>query len=239
MREIKKRCGGGGHHLREAHAAPPGDPAQATSRWKSFPHKDFVRGELLSEQYHLCCYSELRPDEESLEFHIEHVENKSQNPSRTFDYANLAASALSSDDAGRFAAADLFGGHAPGKQSGCDMVQFVSCHQSNCRAFFVYLSDGRIEPSRRLSQADQLRAQYTIKVLNLDCYYLRNLRRQWWDELDQLFQEHVAKGWSIADLAAIDLVPTNGRLSRFFSLTRQYFSDVGENVLKNQAPNLY
>ncbi|EJT4385593.1 TIGR02646 family protein, partial [Salmonella enterica] len=49
---------------------------------------------LLNEQYHLCCYSEIRADLRGLGYHIEHVENKSQQPGRTFDYQNLAASAL-------------------------------------------------------------------------------------------------------------------------------------------------
>jgi len=53
---------------------------------------------LLDEQYQLCCYSELRADQEGLGYHIEHLENKSQAPARTFDYSNLAASALRGDD---------------------------------------------------------------------------------------------------------------------------------------------
>lgn len=55
---------------------------------------------LLNEQYHLCCYSEVRADLRGLGYHIEHVENKSQHPERTFDYLNLAASALDSGENG-------------------------------------------------------------------------------------------------------------------------------------------
>jgi uncharacterized protein (TIGR02646 family) len=131
MRAITKQ-GSGGYHLNQAHGNPPLTDTQATSRWRSFGHKITVQQLLLAEQYQLCCYSELRADQESLGYHIEHVENKSQNPPRTFDYSNLAASALdSTNDLSVFAAQgyEVFGGHAPGKQQACDMTRFVSCHQ--------------------------------------------------------------------------------------------------------------
>jgi uncharacterized protein (TIGR02646 family) len=237
MRSIVKQ-GNGGHHLNQSHANPPTSATQATSRWKSFGDKAAVMQALLDEQYQLCCYSELRADEEGLGFHIEHVENKSQNPARTFDYSNLGASALHSDDLGAFSSAEVFGGHALGKRKSCDMTRFVSCHQVDCRRYFAYLSDGRIEPASALDPIERDRAQYTIDLLNLDSPYLRNQRRRWWDELDQLFEDHKEKGSSVDDLAAIDLVPTGGRLSRFFSLTRQFFGSVAERVLQQQAPQL-
>jgi uncharacterized protein (TIGR02646 family) len=241
MRCITKQ-GSGGYHLNLAHGNPPLTDAQATSRWRSFRrHRQQVLQSLLDEQYHLCCYSELRADQESLGYHIEHVENKSQNPPRTFDYGNLAACALDSDnDLSAFAAQahEVFGGHAPGKQQAYNLTRFVSCHQSDCSRFFAYLSDGRVVPTQNLTAHDQDRAQYTIDTLNLNSPYLITLRRRWWDELDELFQGHVAKGWCLTDLAAIDLVPTGNRLSRFFSLTRQFFGNVAEQTLQHQAPGL-
>lgn len=237
MRAILKQ-GDGGYHLNQAHAVTPADASQATSRWRSFGHKAAVQSALLYEQYQLCCYSELRADQEGLGYHIEHVENKSQAPARTFDYANLAVSALSSDDLARMNSAEAFGGHAAGKQASCDMAVFVSCHQHDCSRFFSYLSDGRIVPSNTLDADESARAQYTIGLLNLNSPYLVNRRRRWWDELDQLYQEHDARGWSLEDLASIDLVPVNGALSRFFSITRQFFGSIAEGVLHQQAPQL-
>lgn len=240
MRAITKQ-GNGGFHLNQSHGNPPLTADQATSRWRSFGHKQIVMDSLLSEQYHLCCYSELRADEEGFGYHIEHVENKGQNPSRTFDYSNLAASALdSANDLQAFKAQghEVFGGHAPGKQQRCDVARFVSCHQPDCRRFFAYLSDGRIVPGLGLDQAEQDRAQYTIDILNLNSPFLITRRRQWWDELDSLFQEHTDRGWSLSDLAAVDLVPVNNRLSRFFSLTRQFFGPIAEQTLQQHAPGL-
>ena len=237
MRAIQKQ-GDGGYHLNQAHAVPPADASQATSRWRNFGHKATLQSALLYEQYQLCCYSELRADQEGLGYHIEHVENKSQAPARTFDYSNLAASALSSDDLGHLNSAEAFGGHAAGKQAACDMVLFVSCHQPDCRRFFSYLSDGRVVPSNTLEANEPARAQYTIDLLNLNSPFLVNRRRRWWDELDELYQEHHAKGWSLEDLASVDLLPVNGALSRFFSLTRQFFGSIAEGVLHQQASQL-
>lgn len=243
MRAIQKQSKGG-FHLNKSHANPPQTSDQASSRWRNFDHKDEVLQRLLAEQFHLCCYSELRADEEELGYHIEHVENKRQNPPRTFDYANLAASALDSrNDLGTFKARgdEVFGGHAPGKQGAqgpVDMHRFISPHQPDCRRFFAYLSDGLVIPAGDLDAPARDRAQYTIDTLNLNSPFLVTQRRKWWDELDKLFEEHIEKGWSLPDLVAVDLVPSSGQLSRFFSLTRQFFGPVAEQTLQQQAPEL-
>ncbi|WP_288411850.1 retron system putative HNH endonuclease [uncultured Herbaspirillum sp.] len=240
MRSIQK-IGGGGYHLAQAHANPPQTHTQATTRWTSFGHKAAVRQSLQHEQYQLCCYSEIRADQLGHGYHIEHVENKSQNPVRTFDYTNLAASALdSTNDLGRFKQLGraTFGGHAPGKQASCDMARFVTCHQPDCARFFAYLSDGRIVPANNLTAADRDRAQYTIDLLNLNSPYLITLRQSWWDELDELYTQHQQQGWSLSHLVAIDLVPHQHALSPFFSMTRQFFGPVAETVLQQQAPSL-
>lgn len=240
MRFITKQ-GTGGYHLNQAHLNPPTTHIQASSRWTSFSHKNYVQQSLLEEQFNLCCYSEIRADELGLGYHIEHVENKSQNPQRTFDYTNLAASALdSTNDLKAFSAQghEIFGGHASGKQQSVDLSRFISCHQQDCSRFFSYLSDGRIVPASNLLRSEFDKANYTITLLNLNSPYLINLRKKWWDELDQLFQEHTTKGWSLHDLASVDLIPRNHHLSRFFSLTRQFFGNIAEQTLQQQAPTL-
>lgn len=243
MRAIQKQ-GLGGFHLNQSHANPPQTSGQASSRWSSFGHKNEVLQRLLTEQFHLCCYSELRADEEGLGYHIEHVENKQQNPHRTFDYANLAASGLDSpNDLGTFKARgnEVFGGHAPGKTGArgpVDLNRFITPHQPDCRRFFAYLSDGRVTPADDLDNPERDRAQYTIDTLNLNSAFLITRRRQWWNELDELFEEHLKKSWSLSDLAAVELVPSAGKLNRFFSLTRQFFGPVAEQTLHQQAPAL-
>lgn len=240
MRAIQKQ-GAGGYHLNQANATPPTTHLQATSRWGSFGHKPDVLDRLLSEQYQLCCYSELRADQEGLGYHIEHVENKSQNPPRTFDYGNLAASALNSAiDLQVFKAQNfvVFGGHASGKRVPYDKRRFITCHRPDCRRFFAFLSDGRVVPSFTLNAVETDQAQYTIEILNLNSPFLVTRRRQWWDELDDHYQEHIQNNWDITALATVDLVPVNGQISRFFSLTRQFFGRVAEETLQQHAPAL-
>lgn len=229
---------GGGYHLDKAHANPPITAGEATSRWDSFKHKAKVQENLLDDQYGLCCYSELRADLEGLGYHIEHLCPKSIYPVGTFDYANLAASALSKDDLNIFKTIkeDTFGGHA--KLSAYDPALFISCHDPDCARYFAYLSDGRVVPRDKLDNFEKDRANYTIGLLNLNSLYLVNRRRRWHDELDQLFEEHLDKQWSVEHLAAIDLIPSNKRLSQFFSLTRQFFGLVAEHVIQQQLPEL-
>lgn len=226
-------------HLANAHANPPLMGSDARSRWSNFQrHKQDLLRLLLEEQYHLCGYSEVRADLLQLGYHIEHVQPKSQYPARTFDYANLMASALDSDDLGHFKVAGdvVFAGHAKG--SIYDPAMFVSCYQVDCARYFSYLSDGRIVPAKGLSPTDNAKADYTIKLLALDSPFLEQLRQAWWDDLEQLFAQHVADDWSIEHLAMIDLLPVNGKLSPFFSLTRQFFGAVAEQLLQHHAPEL-
>lgn len=246
MRSIQKSGSAGNHALRSENVHPPTTHQDATRRWSRLRDKDdLLENYLLPEQYGLCCYSELDADREGLGFHIEHLENKSQNPARAFDYSNLAASAFSSDVGLAHASAQgwqVFGGHAPGKQGRpvpVDMVQFVSPLQADSARFFAYLSNGEVEPRSALQGTpDWDRAAYTIQLLNLNSAYLVSLRRAWWDELDALYQEHLAHQWSVGDLAAVDLLPSQHRLNRFFSLTRTFYGPMADRVLQQHAPHL-
>lgn len=245
MRHIHKQ-GDGGYDLDQAHQHPPETAEQASSRWRSFNGKQQVLECLLAEQYHLCCYTELRADQYDLGYHIEHVENKSQAPQRTFDYSNLAASALASHAINELKERqeldnlpqDQFGGHASGKQKSVDMLRFISPHQTDCRHFFAYLSDGRVVPTEGLSQPDKQRAIYTIDLLNLNSPFLQVERRKWWDELDLLMDEHLRKDMDLHCLAAVDLVPSANKLNPFFSITRHFFGRIAEKVLNQSAPQL-
>ncbi|MGY2284557.1 retron system putative HNH endonuclease [Pseudomonas gingeri] len=239
MRTIRKR-GSGPYQLTRSHSDPPSTSVTATSRWSSFGYKQEVLSYLLEEQYGLCCYSEIRPDRVGLNFHIEHVENKGQHPQRTFDYDNLAACALDSQDLHTLNTQnnEVFGGHASGKSNSVDMPRFVSCHQPDGSRFFTYLSDGRVVPADGLSAQEEDRAQYTIDLLNLNSSYLLDLRYRWWGELEALIEEHLDQDMSLHCLAGIDLIPIGGNLSQFFSITRKLFEDVAENVLEHHAPEL-
>ena len=235
MRSITK-VGDGGYQLNRSNQNPPSTSEQATSRWSSFGYKAEVTVQLLAEQYGLCAYSEIRPDQLGLGTHIEHVEPKSANSARTFDYGNLALSALSSNDLKNIDKTEVFGGHV--KLSTYDALLFISCLQADCARYFVYLSNGKVEFTRSLSQPEKDKAQYTIDLLNLNSPYLVNRRKRWLDELDELIDEHIRDHMSLPCLASIDLVPVNDRLSPFFTATRYRFGQIAEQVLANEAPEL-
>ncbi len=235
MRFIRKR-NTGGYHLEQAHTNPPQTAEQAESRWSSFGHKDTVTGFLQDEQYGLCAYTELRPDLVKLGTHIEHVQPKSSYPQRTFDFSNLVLCVLADTDLKSHAKADLFGGHA--KLNAYDPALFISCLQNDCSRFFAYLSDGRVVPAANLSGSEARQAQYTIDLLNLNTPYLVNQRKNWLDELDTLIDQHLTEDQSLEDLAAIDLLPTSGKLSLFFTATRQRFTRIAEQLLQKHAPEL-
>ncbi|EDU9156169.1 TIGR02646 family protein [Salmonella enterica] len=219
---------------------PPQDSDQSTRRWRNFRRdKADLMTLLLNEQYHLCCYSEIRADLRGLGYHIEHVENKSQQPVRTFDYQNLAASALDSENGLHLFGINAFGGHARGKQEAVDMAKFIHCHLPDCSRYFAYLSDGRIVPADELNAQEMERAEYTIDLLNLNSGFLQTERRNHWEELEQLFEEHIEKGWDLQQLLQLELVPSpDHKLHEFFSITRQFFQQEAEQVLQIHAPAL-
>lgn len=244
MRHIKKRAHYG-HHLARAHANPPQTHQQATSRWGSFGYKPQLLELLIDEQYSLCCYSEVRADELCLGYHIEHVENKRGNPSRTFDASNLAASAISAANNPALGSGlsptgiqSTFGGHANGKQKSVDIGRFISPYNRDCSRFFTYLSDGRVTPSLTLTPQEKECATYTLELLNLNSPFLVVERRNWWNELDELCEAHNEEHSDILCLIQIYLVPCRGRVYPFFSLVRSYFGRLSEETLANFAPEL-
>jgi uncharacterized protein (TIGR02646 family) len=235
MKSIIKK-GNGGHHLEQANGNPPNTSTYATSRWRSFGHKAEVTRNLLSEQYGLCAYSELRHDQVGLGTHIEHIQPKSVFFELTFNYSNLVISALSSEDLATINRAEVFGGHA--KLNRYDALLFISCLETDCARYFVYLSSGKVEPSLTLLENEKRQVQYTIDLLNLNSPYLTNQRKKWLDELDELIDEHIQNDMSLTHLASIDLMPANNKLSPFFTANRQRFGQIAEQLLANDAPEL-
>ncbi|WP_051640643.1 retron system putative HNH endonuclease [Thiomicrorhabdus sp. Milos-T2] len=221
MRPILK-TGTGNYHLNQAHLTPPATTDAAKSRWSSFGYKADLLSILTDEQSGLCSYSEINPAHFGIGVHNEHIQPKSRYPQRTFDYHNLVMSALSSDDLKHLNRVDQFAGNAKG--SNYDPNLFISPLQPNCQDFFAYLSDGRVVPRKDLNATDEFKATYTIGLLNLNCAYLTNKRKNWIDELDELIDEHIKQGWSLADLQDIYLKPCNQQLYSFYTANQQRFA---------------
>lgn len=235
MRYIQKK----GKHNRQLDRANsrgrPQTSAQAQRRWARL-NKDTLRRQLLKEQFGLCAYSELsirafrKENQSPINGHIEHIIPKSLKPWRTFDYRNLVLSALCSEDLAWLPKEDYFGGHA--KLSEYDPRRFISPLQSDCRRFFVYLSEtGEIEPAFQLNHRDRGRAQYTIDLLNLNSSYLTNKRKNWMQELEEEVDRRLDNVLALTLLAEAELCHDHGELPAFHSASRQLFGNFGERII--------
>lgn len=223
--------------LRSRNSSPPNNSDVARNHWKKLGNKKSILNLLLTEQYGLCCYSEIRADIYGWGYHIEHIENKNQNPARTFDYTNLLASAFTSDDLSSNSLKQkkgVFGGHAQGKSGSqpIDMTLFISPLERDCANFFLYTSDGKINPHPDSNSHDQQRALYTIDILNLNSPELVIPREKLWRDLENLFDtifelENPKEKWE--DEAQTQFFDRNfdenGKLDSFFSLKRQFFNE--------------
>lgn len=244
MRHIKR--GQAPHYIKRSHENPPTNADEAESRWGSFSYKEHLTFLMCMDQYGLCGYTELRPDEEGIGTHIEHVKPKRRYPEETFNYQNLIVCALSSEDKSRMSPDNIFGGHA--KLGRYDPNRFISCLTAGCDEYFAYLSDGRVVPKATLSPAGKDSAQYTIDVLNLNCEYLKNRRKNWIDELDQLIAEHIDSPDALKAIADVELgitytyeldpnIPVS-RLRGFHTAARQRFGRLGQRIIEKNYPEL-
>jgi uncharacterized protein (TIGR02646 family) len=156
--------------LYDHNLTPPSSHLQATKKWRRFSGSrdyELLFDVLLEEQYGLCAYTELRPEEHGFSFHVEHVKPKSKYPQHTFDYRNLVLSALCSDDLhtlnmnNSIQISKFFGGHT--KRSHFDKKNFLSPLNSVAkRNYFLYQSDGKVVPSPHKTRRYQRKAKHTI-----------------------------------------------------------------------------
>ncbi|THF26953.1 TIGR02646 family protein [Pseudomonas atacamensis] len=221
------------HQLKQKNTPPPQSSKEAGRRWSGFKNKSALLDALLKEQLKICCYSELSAENYGYGYHVEHVLNKSQYPRLTFEYANLAASALSSSDLSSINKAcgkAAFGGHAIGKSQAVDKKLFITPHKPGCERFFYYLSSGEVVPAIGLNTHDSARAKYTIECLNLNSQFLIRERKSWWDELNDLIIDAFPDSHAIQKLADLYAGKSSGAICSFYSMTLQMFGKIGKGV---------
>ena len=253
MRVIRKLEQFPDRHLEQAALPqPPQTSKEATKMWGNFT-KDLLYKQLFIEQFGLCAYTELniqdlRNDLNSVKgAHIEHIVPKSGFPQRTFDYYNLSLSALDDQDLSRFGKENQFGGHH--KLSEFDQNLFLSPLLANVSEYFAYSSeDGEVFPNIDLSSNDKTRTEYTIGLLNLNSHSLKNLRKNWLQdlqfEIDKLIDAGSIDG--LINMAECELcpyerdyAPINERttqLRKFHSASLQLFGNLGRQVLIQNSP---
>ena len=223
MRHIEKQhssvgCLGGEQQ------SPPNDSKEAKNRWAQHRDKDDLTKLLRDEQYWLCAYTELRPDEIEIGTHIEHIKPKSHYPDLTFDYHNLVLCALSSSDLRKpnfKGQANRFGGHAKGDNY--DQNLFISPLDPISATSFLYQNNGLVVPNPKKSTKIQHKAEYTIVLLKLNAPFLINRRKRQIEEIDQAILEKQNKPQELAKLKQLELGISNGKLNQFFTALSQRF----------------
>lgn len=118
---------------------------------------------LYARQDGYCAYCEIHLNDRS-DGHIEHLERRSDNAKRTFDWANLFYSCSKPDSCGKY------------KDNGrirFKPADIIDPSEENPLDFFVYDANGRIVAREGTGQR---RAEETIRVFNLNCPRLHNMR---------------------------------------------------------------
>lgn len=252
MRTVNKLTHFSDPHLDQAIlTTPPQSSDEAIRRWSNLT-KDGIYKQLFVEQLGLCAYTELNIQDFGIEqnsikgAHIEHLAPKSRYPKKTFDYFNLVLSALDSEDLSKFQKETRFGGHY--KLSRFDSALFLSPLLPDVKRYFSYSSeDGEIFPKRNLNVDDRRKAEYTIDLLNLNTFYLKNHRKNWLQELQIEIDQLIETGSvdALKYLAECELCPykrnynpINNRttqLRKFHSASLQLFGDLGKQVLNDKC----
>ncbi len=120
------------------------------------------------EQHGLCCYCELEVADG--DGHIEHMEPRSRNPARIYDYSNLAVSCNGGtvEHCGHYKDnSNKNPNHA------WDGARFTSPHEAVTAALLKYLADGSIVATT----VDSTKAHYLIGYLGLDSPRLTERRK--------------------------------------------------------------
>ena len=191
--------------------------------------KKWIQKSLLPAQDYLCSYCEieLARGEAELGYHVEHIEPKSINPSRTFDFSNLLISCFKSggeilpshDDPQPISC-----GHA--KKNTFDSLLFIKPTDLNCENYFYYELDGRITPHSNLA-ADQIsQAEYTIDLLHLNCRRLKRARHDMISEDLEKINNLLDNPSALSDFAKMELTAINNKHQSFFTTRRQYFQEL-------------
>lgn len=152
---------------------------QAGWNWDQFHKQDHegyldVRCLALHDQKNECAYTGLWLGEGTKQIvHIDHFRKKGIYQDQEFVWDNLFAAAKERNDG-----ADFKDGHISGPQETADAAYsvFWSPLQANLENNFRYRPDGTILPAYNLTKADEVKAQKTIEIFNLNSPDLKNRR---------------------------------------------------------------
>ena len=74
----------------------------------------------------------------------------------------------------------------------------------------------------------------TIRILDLNVQRLRTARKDYWDNLSSKMPAYRGNPNAMEEWARSRLLPKNGALSKFFTVSRSYFGPLGEAILEEE-----
>lgn len=220
MRNITQ--GGFSKCLKGRRHNPPQDTSTAKKAWRRSNKQD-IRKACFKQQHGLCAYTELSLDGNELGHHLEHIAPRSDYPERTFLPDNIILSIIDDVQSGNLLPHERFGGHHKSEQYSDDW--FISPFDKNCAAYFDYTLSGYVKASAALQNDEQVKADKTISVLNLNALYLVERRKACLQILKQ--QIETARPSGIPVLAEKSLRLCEKKLPEFYSAKRQLFASYG------------
>ena len=196
-------------------------------------------------QHGLCGYCEIDLREGDLQ--VEHVVPTSAGgQARALDAANMIACCRggASDDPGvrgdreRFSPPQGSCGHAEGDTADPDFVDPRTA--PDLPSLTRVRPNGRIEADRGACAAAGRSAdgvEKTIRILGLNVQRLRTARREYWETLSGKMPAYRGDSNAARDWARSRLLPQNGALPKFFTVSRSYFGALGEQILAQRPRN--
>lgn len=193
---------------------------------------------LVGLQHGLCGYCEIDLIEGDRQ--VEHVIPRNKAPDRDLDAENMIACCQggASDDSDvrgdreRFSPPDASCGHAKG-----NIVdpQFIDPRTvPDLPSLTRVRPDGQIEADTDACAAAGWSAdsvEKTIRILGLNVQRLQTARRAYWDNLSGKMLAYRGNQVAMRNWARSRLLPKNGALPKFFTVSRSYFGPLGETIL--------
>jgi uncharacterized protein (TIGR02646 family) len=196
-----------------------GTPNNPTNSWQNFRNKNKkeLKDNLLAIQNGLCAYCEIRLDDE-IGNHLEHIEPKSKNPDKTFEYTNIVYSCITDSLTDNEDSNPESCGHAKN-----DKVIEIKPTDKNCEDCFSYDLFGRVIPSLNLSKEKEQQVKNTITTLNLNCKRLKRQRESVIKEGFKIISELLESEYALNDFLDLELNTVNDKYFSFINLRREHF----------------
>jgi uncharacterized protein (TIGR02646 family) len=201
---------------------PPQDTSTAKKAWRRTNKQD-IRKACFKQQHGLCAYTELSLDDNKLGHHLEHIAPRSDYPERTFLPNNIVLSIIDDVQSGHLLPHERFGGHHKSEKYSDDW--FISPFDEHCSTYFHYSLNGLVEASETLQYDKLVKANKTIRVLNLNADYLVKKRKACLQILKQ--QIEATQPVEVSVLAEESLKLCEKKLPEFYSAKRQLFESYG------------